>query len=162
MIEGVLTIGVYGFAESSFVDALESAHVDVLVDIRSRRGVRGADYAFANANRLIAILGNAGIRYVHAKELAPSQAVRDEQRRADHLEGVAKRGRMRLAAAFVAAYERECLSRFDTRSFVEKYLTSARFPAFLCVERDPSACHRSLVADRVAMDLSVPRSDLQP
>jgi hypothetical protein len=34
--------------------------------------------------------------------------------------------------------------------------------ALLCVERDPEACHRSLVADRLRADLDLPVTDLRP
>lgn len=92
-LEWVVTIGVYGFKSESFVAALQSAGVDLFVDIRARRGIRGSEYAFANALRLEAALAAAGIRYMHAKELAPSETVRDFQRAADVESGVAKRDR---------------------------------------------------------------------
>ena len=50
---------------------------------RSRRGVRGSTYAFANSLRLQARLTDLGIRYLHRKDLAPTQAVRDRQAAAD-------------------------------------------------------------------------------
>ena len=46
----IVTIGVYGFDESGFFDALCQAEVDTFCDIRSRRGLRGATYAFANSD----------------------------------------------------------------------------------------------------------------
>jgi len=89
MIEKVLTVGAYGFTADSFVKALRCAHVDLFLDIRARRGMRGSAYAFANASRLEAALGAAGIRYVAAKEVAPTEAVRDAQRSADEQAGIA-------------------------------------------------------------------------
>ena len=47
-----VTIGVYGFDESSFFQTLQNAGVDTFCDLRARRGVRGAAYAFANGERL--------------------------------------------------------------------------------------------------------------
>ena len=79
----IVTIGVYGFDEDSFFDALHKARVDTFCDIRSRRGVRGSIYAFANSLRLQARLADLGIRYLHRKDLAPTQAVRDRQAAAD-------------------------------------------------------------------------------
>ncbi len=102
MIERVLTIGAYGFNERTFIDALKAAGADLFIDIRARRGMRGSAYAFANATRLQASLEAAGIRYTHAKELAPSESVRDAQRRADTESGIAKRERTRLGPAFSA------------------------------------------------------------
>lgn len=39
----IVTIGVYGFDEQSFFQALQDAQIDTLCDIRARRGVRGSD-----------------------------------------------------------------------------------------------------------------------
>ena len=162
MIERVLTIGAYGFDAATFVDALRSAGADVFIDIRARRGVRGAAYAFANAKRLQRALAEAGIRYVHVKDLAPSRAVRDAQYRADAELGIAKRERTSLGPAFVAAYENECLSGFDPGAFAETHVREACRPVLFCVEREPRACHRSLVAPRLAQAFAVPVIDLGP
>ncbi len=48
----IVTIGVYGFEEEEFFAALANARVDLFCDVRRRRGVRGARYAFANSQRL--------------------------------------------------------------------------------------------------------------
>jgi len=162
MIERVLTIGAYGFNERTFIDALKAAGADLFIDIRARRGMRGSAYAFANATRLQASLESAGIEYVHAKELAPSEGVRDAQRTADVASGVAKRDRARLGPAFVTAYERECLSGFDPKRFADVYVRNARRPVLFCVEREPEACHRSLVAPRLAEAFSVPVHNVRP
>jgi hypothetical protein len=162
MIERIVTIGAYGYDGESFVGALQFAHVDLLIDIRARRGMRGSAYAFANASRLQAVLAAASIRYAHAKELAPPEAVRDVQRAADAQVGVAKRERSCVSDAFATAYRAACLSRFDSRSFIETYCGEAKRPAFFCVEREPAACHRSLVAARISGDLGVPVEDLKP
>jgi len=44
-----VTIGVYGWDAERFFAALKAAQVDTFCDIRDRRGVRGAEYAFATA-----------------------------------------------------------------------------------------------------------------
>ncbi len=162
MIERVLTIGAYGFNERTFIDALKAAGADLFIDIRARRGMRGSAYAFANATRLQASLEAAGIRYTHAKELAPNEEVRDAQRNADATAGIAKRERVRLGDAFVAAYEHQCLSSFNPASFAERYVNEAKRPVLFCVEREPEACHRSLVAPRLAAAFSVPVQNLRP
>ena len=105
----IVTIGVYGFDEDSFFEALCKARVDTFCDIRSRRGVRGATYAFANSLRLQARLAELGIRYLYRKDLAPTQAVRDRQAAADKATKTAKRQRTALGEAFITAYHAECL-----------------------------------------------------
>ena len=149
----LVTIGVYGFSEAGFFDALRAAGVDTLCDIRWRRGVRGAEYAFANSARLQARLGELGIRYLHRRELAPAPALRRRQAEADKTEKTAKRKRLALSDAFIAGYRQEHLADFDSRRFIEGLGAEARVVALLCVEREPGACHRSLLAERLQQDL---------
>jgi uncharacterized protein (DUF488 family) len=162
MIERILTIGAYGFDQQSFIDRLTSAGADLFVDIRARRGMRGAAYAFANAARLQESLAAAGIPYTHARELAPSQEVRDAQYAVDAQEKTAKRKRTTLSPTFVEFYRNCCLSSFDTTAFIATHCASARRPVLFCVEREPAACHRSMVAERMAADLSLPVDHLMP
>lgn len=162
MIESVLTIGAYGFRRDSFLAALSAEGVDLLVDVRARRGVRGPVYAFANAKHLQSALAEAGIRYVHVRDLAPSRAARETQKLADETSGVTKRLRKTLSGAFVRAYWEECLSRFDSRGFVDTWLKEAKRPVLFCVECQPSACHRSLLAQRLSDDLGLPAMHLVP
>ena len=114
----IVTIGAYGFDEDTFFDALLTAEVDTFCDIRQRRGMRGARYAFANSTRLQRRLSEFGIRYFHFKELAPSAAVREKQKQSDHANKTTKRHRRALSPAFVAAYEQEVLAAFDSAAFV--------------------------------------------
>lgn len=162
MIERVLTIGAYGFDERTFMHALVSAGVDLFVDLRARRGMRGSTYAFANAVRLQSSLGSAGIRYAHARELAPTPEVRRVQQHADRAARTAKRDRTLLASTFLVAYTRKCLTGFDPEQFAKTYLECAKNPVLFCVERDPKACHRSLVAARLAEAFTVPIHNLLP
>jgi uncharacterized protein (DUF488 family) len=149
-----VTIGVYGFDEASFFQALQDARVDTFCDIRRRRGVRGSGYAFANSQRLQARLAELGIRYLHRPDLAPSLAVRQVQDAVDKAGKTAKRQRASLDPGFIDAYRREVLDGFDSRRFVEE-LGEAHVVALFCVERHPAACHRSLLAERLATDLRV-------
>jgi len=149
----LVTLGVYGFSETAFFAALQEAGVDTFCDIRWRRGVRGADYAFANSARLQKRLAELSIRYLHVRELAPSPALRQRQTEADKAAGIAKRQRAVLGEAFVTGYREEQLSDFDSRKFIELLGPEARTVALLCVEREPAACHRSLLAERLQQDL---------
>ena len=146
----VVTIGVYGFDEASFFGALRDANVDTFCDIRSRRGLRGSTYAFANSQRLQNRLAELGIRYIHRKDLAPTKTVRDKQVKADKATKIVKRKRTALGKAFIAAYHTECLAEFDPHSLLKNLEANAQVVALFCVERNPESCHRSLVADRLA------------
>jgi uncharacterized protein (DUF488 family) len=144
------TIGVYGFDRESFLRALNGAGVDLLLDVRQRRGVRGSEYAWANARRLQAALAEAGIEYTHLKELAPTTEMRQLQYEEDARRGEGKRSRTVLAPAYVERYTEEVLDQVDLEPIVRWIGGSA--PALLCVERDAQACHRSLIAARLQRD----------
>jgi uncharacterized protein (DUF488 family) len=143
------TIGAYGFDLDRFLAALDDADVGLLVDVRQRRGVRGHEYAWANAARLQAELGGAGIDYRHEKQLAPTTEMRKAQYRFDEQRGIGKRNRPDLAPEYRARYIEEILDKVDLDAFVES-LPDGVVPALMCVERDAAACHRSLVAARIA------------
>jgi uncharacterized protein (DUF488 family) len=113
------------------------------------RGVRGREYAWANAQRLKAALADAGIAYEHRKELAPTTELRQLQYAEDDRLGVGKRSRHELAPAYVDGYRREILDQADLDAVVAR-MPDDRTTALLCVERDPEACHRSLVAVELA------------
>jgi uncharacterized protein (DUF488 family) len=157
-----VTVGVYGFSEAAFFEALQRARVDTFCDIRWRRGVRGSEYAFANSARLQKRLAELGIRYRHFRELAPSPALRQRQDEADKAEGTTKRKRTTLGNAFVSGYHDECLSAFDSRAFVEQLGTEARVVALFCVEREPAACHRSLLAAQLQQEIGLEVAHLLP
>jgi uncharacterized protein (DUF488 family) len=158
----LVTIGVYGSDETSFFGALQQAGVDTFVDVRARRGVRGAAYAFANSQRLQARLAELGIRYLHRPDLAPSRSARSQQFAADKASRTAKRQRAVLDPAFAAAYRQERLAGFDSQQCVAGLGPEARVVALFCVEREPAACHRSLLATRLQRDLGVAVRHLVP
>jgi uncharacterized protein (DUF488 family) len=143
----ITTIGVYGFNEESFFDALQEAGVHLFCDVRWRRGVRGSDNAFANHKRLEARLNNLGIEYLHRRDLAPTPELREKQFHADKAAKVAKRERLTLSPDFVNAYCEEVLPDFDPRAFLEELPEGTSVVSLFCVEREPAACHRSLIAD---------------
>ena len=157
----VATIGVYGFSGPGFLDALSAAEVRLLVDVRQRRGVRGREYAWANSRRLQAALADAGIAYEHWPSLAPTTELRQLQYAEDARQGVGKRSRVSLAPAYVERYTREILDAADLDALVSR-LPAKGTAALMCVERDPEACHRSLIAARLADELAVAISHIRP
>jgi uncharacterized protein (DUF488 family) len=157
----VATIGVYGFTARTFLDRLREADVGLVLDVRQRRGVRGSEYAWANSVRLQAALAEADVEYRHHKELAPTTELRQLQYREDDRQGVGKRSRARLAPEYRERYIAEILDRADLDAVVAE-LPSDRAAALMCVERDPEACHRSLIAERLAARYGVEVTDLRP
>ena len=128
----IATIGVYGFTAGTFLDKLADSGVDLLLD-----------------------------GYWHAKELAPTTELRQLQYREDDRLGVGKRNRIALAPEYTERYTREILDAFDLGAIVAK-LPSDSVTALLCVERDPGACHRSLVAGRLHAEHGMSVTDILP
>jgi uncharacterized protein (DUF488 family) len=157
----VTTIGVHGWTADGFVDALRRANVGRVLDVRQRRGVRGSEYAWANSQRLQALLAEAGIEYRHHPDLAPTTELRRLQYAEDERTGVGKRSRSELAPSYRSRYESEILDRVDLRPIVAG-LSADSASALLCVEREPEACHRSLIAERLASEHGVSVSHLRP
>lgn len=145
----MITIGVYGFNTETFLQRLQHADVRLLLDVRQRRGVRGSEYAWANARQLQAAPAQTGITYERHLELAPTTALRQLQYAEDARQGVGKRSRRELAAEYTRRYTSEILDRADLTRIVSG-LPNLGSVALLCVERDPEACHRSLIAQRLS------------
>lgn len=155
------TIGVYGFDVTSFLERLRRAEVSMLLDLRQRRGVRGPDYAWANSLRLQTSLAAIGIAYRHHLELAPTTELRQLQYAEDARQGVGKRTRRELATGYVSRYTAEILDPADLEAIVS-VLPSTGPAALFCVEGDPEACHRSLVARRLVEEHGFTIEHLQP
>ena len=161
-LQTIFTIGVYGSTEESFFCALQENKIDLFIDIRARRGMRGSKYKYVNSTYLQAQLKDLGIYYAHLKELAPTKEIRALQQRADALQKSSKRERTELSKAYIKTYRRDILKAYkrkpENRLFAAGILATARrlstFPPaeplrhalLFCVERHPQACHRSLVA----------------
>ncbi len=157
----IATIGVYGFTVATFVQKLADTSVQILLDLRQRRGVRGAEYSWANSTRLQNMLATAHIDYRHVPALAPTTELRQLQYREDDRQGVGKRTRIALSPEYAERYTREVLDPFDLGALVAE-LPSGSTTALFCVERDPEACHRSLVAARLHTEHGLPVIDLRP
>lgn len=157
----IAAIGVYGTTRDSFFGALSAYGTTHFVDIRRRRGLRGHEYAYANATALQAALASMGIAYIHELRLAASKETRDAQLASDKATDTGQRSRSSLSPEFVERYRRESLEGFDVAEFVAQFPRGARIVLF-CVERSPGACHRSLAADRIAKFLGVAWRDITP
>jgi uncharacterized protein (DUF488 family) len=157
----ITTIGIYGWTLESFLAALRAADVQVVLDVRQRRGVRGPEYAWANSLRIQAALENARIEYRHHKELAPTTDLRQVQYDDDARQGTGKRSRVELAPEYRRRYLGEILDRVDLSELVRE-LPAEGLAALLCVERDPEACHRSLIAERLTAECGVSVINLRP
>ena len=146
----VASIGVYGFDLAAFLGTLRDGGVVMLFDVRQRRGVRGSEYARGRTPAACRRRSpTPGVAYEHHRELAPTTELRHVQYAEDARRGVGKRSRTRLAPEYADRYVREILDHVDLGALVAR-MPESGVTALLCMERDPEACHRSLITDRLA------------
>jgi uncharacterized protein (DUF488 family) len=145
------TIGVYNSTENEFFEKLTQNNIDTFCDIRQRRGVRGAKYSFVNSNKLQEKLNDLGIKYGYIQDLAPTTEIRELQKEIDAEKGELKSERQELGKVFVIEYKNKVLGNFDFDRFFENLDNiGANRIALFCVEEHPEACHRSIVANKLA------------
>jgi uncharacterized protein (DUF488 family) len=145
----VYTIGVYGWSAEHFITQLKEEGVQMVVDTRQRRGVRGKEYRFANSKALQELLRQHGIIYRYIKALAPPVSIRQVQKQIDKAGQVRKRDRESLSDEYITQYEQFVLNRYDWSELEQLRESGIQKVALLCVERNPEACHRSLIARRL-------------
>lgn len=147
----LFTIGVYGSSEDEFYGKLTANHIDLFCDIRQKRGVRGSKYAFVNSNYLQGKLAELGIDYLYEKTLAPTRQIREMQWEEDKVEYQTKKTRKVLGHAFCCGYNTLILDRVNLDELMKTFKARKSLNiAFFCLEEKPEACHRSLVAKRLA------------
>ena len=159
----VVTIGVYGFTAETFLRR----------PARVRRGRRSSTCASAVACAAPTTPGPTrsvcrppsplpALEYRHHKQLAPTTELRRLQyREDDRHSAVGKRSRSELAPEYRDRYVSEILDRVELAALVES-LPAEGAAALMCVEADPEACHRSLIAQRMADRFGVAVRDLRP
>lgn len=150
----IFTIGGYGFTEQSFIASLMKEKIELLIDVRLRRGMRGAKYAFLNSTRLQGIISEVHIKYIHSMDLAPTISIRNIQKLEDKGEGIEKRNRSRLSSTFIHRYRSEILGNFESSRFKDA-IKGINSIALFCVEGPPCACHRFLAAEHLMSELGV-------
>lgn len=159
MIEIIHTIGGYGHSKEGFFKSLKDNGVDILIDIRQRRGMRGKSYSFLNSNALQAELSRQGVAYIHIKSLAPTDEVRNAQKEEDKRSAENKRSRTELSNIFKKEYQERILANFDVNEIIQE-IQSYRHPCFFCVEGPAKACHRSLVTDWILKHKNYPINNI--
>jgi uncharacterized protein (DUF488 family) len=141
----IWTIGYEGASQGAVIDALRSARIELLADIRYLPLSRRPGFSKSG---LAAALAEAGIGYRHFKQLGTPPEGRAAARRGDQA-GMAKSyaGQLELPEAMAQMGELRALAS-DKRT------------ALLCFEREPGHCHRSLLHTAALADFT--RIDLTP
>jgi uncharacterized protein (DUF488 family) len=147
-VEKVFTIGVYGSTESAFFNCLIQNKIDLFIDIRRRRAVRGSKYSFVNSKKLQDKLKELAVAYIHVLSLAPTKEIREIQKKRDTSDGILKSQRKGLTSEFIREYKENVLDLYDLSELMVK--NDYKRVVLFCVEQSPLACHRSIVADEIS------------
>lgn len=142
------TIGYENTTVPRFLEALQEARVNLLVDVRAVAASRKPGFA---KSRLAANVGTVGIEYLHLRGLgtpadgrAAARAGRYDELRAiffEHLATPQAQDELEQLAGLVRSGLRVCL---------------------LCLEADPAHCHRSMVAEALAELVPIRVNHLRP
>jgi uncharacterized protein (DUF488 family) len=142
------TIGYENSTVESFLQALEEARIDLLVDVRAAARSRRIGFA---KTRLRANVEERGVGYIHLPGLGTPADGRAAARAGDH-------DTMR---SVFAEHLRSATAQSELETLIG-LIRSGRRVCILCLEENPAHCHRSMVADAVAERLPVQVEHLHP
>ena len=141
------TIGYEMAPQAKVIDTLKAAGVEVLIDVRAVAASRRAGFS---KGLLSSSLNDAGIDYVHLRELGTPK----EGRMA------ARKGQTAIMREIFEAHMAEPAAQLQLAQAIE--IAKAKKAALLCYEADHRGCHRSIVVEHMleAADFAV--ENLEP
>ena len=113
---------------------LKTAGVEVLIDVRAVAASRRAGFS---KTLLAASLNEAGIGYVHLRQLGTPKPGRD----------AARKGRVAEMHAIFEDHMAEPAAQLELAKATE--IAREKKTALLCYEADHAVCHRAILADRI-------------
>lgn len=128
------TVGYENDTQPAVIDRLVAAGVKVVVDVRAVASSRKAGFS---KSLLAASLAEAGVEYVHLRQLGTPKAGRD----------AARAGRVAEMRAIFETHLQEPAAQLELLRAGE--IAADRKTALLCYEADPAGCHRAIVAERL-------------
>ena len=131
----LFTVGYENDTQPAVIARLGEAGVRVVIDVRAVASSRKAGFS---KSLLAASLAEAGIDYVHLRQLGTPKAGRD----------AARAGRVEeMRAIFNRHLEQPEAEAELARAGA---IAAERPAALLCYEADPAGCHRSIIAARLS------------
>lgn len=130
----LFTIGYEGEPQAAVIDRLKAAGVKVLADVRAVAASRRAGFS---KTVLGSSLAEAGIEYVHLRDLGTPKAGRD----------AARKGHVAEMRQIFAEHMQEPPSQLAFERLRE--IAKDRPTALLCFEADHAGCHRAILAERL-------------
>jgi len=128
------TIGYESETQGAVIERLKQAGVEVLIDVRAVAASRRAGFS---KTLLAASLKDAGIDYVHLRQLGTPKPGRD----------AARKGRIAEMRAIFEGHLAEPGAQLELAKATE--IAREKRAALLCYEADHRGCHRAIVADRI-------------
>lgn len=141
------TIGYESAPQAKVIETLKAAGVQVLIDVRAVAASRRAGFS---KGLLSSSLEDAGIEYVHLRELGTPK----EGRMA------ARKGRTAEMREIFEAHLEEPRAQMQLAQAIE--IAKAKKTALLCYEADHRGCHRSIVVERMLEAADFQVENLEP
>jgi uncharacterized protein (DUF488 family) len=141
----IATIGYERETQGAVIQKLKAADVEVLIDVRAIAASRRAGFS---KSLLAASLAEAGIEYVHLRDLGTPKAGREASRA----------GRIEEMRRIYEAHLEEPAAQVQMARAAE--IAGDRKAALLCYEADARGCHRRIVAQRLSEELGLKVEDL--
>lgn len=141
------TIGYESAPQAKVIETLKAAGVEVLIDVRAVAASRRAGFS---KGLLSSSLEDAGIEYVHLRELGTPK----EGRMA------ARKGRTAEMRAIFEAHLEEPQAQLQLAQAIE--IARSKKAALLCYEADHRGCHRSIVVERMREVADFQVENLEP
>lgn len=128
------TIGYESAELADFIETLKISNVQILIDVRERAQSRRKGFS---KSALADALANAGIEYLHMRELGDPKEGRDAARSGDFKK-------------FRRIYSK-VLSGRNAKLAISKIIEilDQQNVCLLCYERDPMTCHRKMITDNI-------------
>ena len=134
------TIGYESETQAAVIQRLKDAGVEVLIDVRAVAASRRAGFS---KTLLAASLNDAGIGYVHLRQLGTPKAGRD----------FARKGKIAEMQEIFEAHMDEPGAQLELAKATEMVRGDKKV-ALLCYEADPAGCHRTILANQICDALS--------
>lgn len=128
------TIGYEGFQPHEWLVELRACGVEVVVDVRDMPLSRRRGFS---KTALRETLAEHGVEYVHMRSLGNPKPMRDALKSGLAFE--------EFTGLFATVLDDRCDALDELRA-----LAALRPVCLVCFEEDPTKCHRTLVAERVA------------
>jgi len=139
------TIGYEAATQDQVIGRLKTAGVEVVLDVRAIAASRRAGFS---KTVLAASLAEAGIDYVHLRDLGTPKPGRD----------AARKGHVAEMRRIFEAHLAEPAAQLQLAQATE--IATERKSALLCYEADAAGCHRRIVAERICGQLGCEIVDL--